>query len=344
MKTDINIYLISSENLKLRFNHLNLQIVKLKDLLDKLDFKYNFYQINNPSITDIEKNLDKIKDRVELNKDLISDNDFKNLVSPLNTCQLSNYLKQQKAIEMIKDGSTKLNFIIEDDLIIIDDFINNFKTVFNKIKSLDYDLLITSIAVNNNDDYKFLNSYDYFKVLISKSSYFISKDCADKLYNYLNKIKFNYKIQLSYFIWENKETIKSFIFNKNLLFEGSKLGIFTSSTNNNNFLYQNGDYIKLTQLVGNNDYLDDNIVKQAENIYNSSGKNNPDFQHSLGLIYYKNKDFKKAKEILIDAMFNLKKNDGFISQHNEILNNCINMHQFEQSDIENVLKLPGIYS
>jgi hypothetical protein len=29
---------------------------------------------------------------------------------------------------------------------------------------------------------------------------------------------------------------------------------------------------------------------------------------------------------------------------NEILNNCINMHQFEQSDIENVLKLPGIYS
>jgi len=344
MKTDINIYLISSENLKLRFNHLNLQIVKLKDLLDKLDFKYNFYQINNPSITDIEKNLDKIKDRVELNKDLISDNDFKNLVSPLNTCQLSNYLKQQKAIEMIKDGSTKLNFIIEDDLIIIDDFINNFKTVFNKIKSLDYDLLITSIAVNDNNDYKFLNSYDYFKVLIAKSSYFISKDCADKLYNYLDKIKFNYKIQLSYFIWENKETIKSFIFNKNLLFEGSKLGIFTSSTNNNNFLYQNGDYIKLTQLVGNNDYLDDNIVKQAENIYNSSGKNNPDFQHSLGLIYYKNKDFKKAKEILIDAMFNLKKNDGFISQHNEILNNCINMHQFEQSDIENVLKLPGIYS
>jgi hypothetical protein len=40
----------------------------------------------------------------------------------------------------------------------------------------------------------------------------------------------------------------------------------------------------------------------------------------------------------------LKKNDGFISQQNEILNNCINMHQFEQSDIDNVLKLQGIYS
>ncbi len=188
-----------------------------------------------------------------------------------------------------------------------------------------------------------LNSINYFKILIAKSSYFISNTCASKIYNFMNKITFTYKIQLSYFIYKNKDNIKSYVFNRNLLFEGSKLGIFTTSINNNNYLYQNGEFVKLSQLIGNNDYIDDDIVKKGETIYNASGKNNPEFQHTMGLIYYKNKQYKKAKEIIIEAVNNLKRNDGLITQQNEILNNCINMHQFEQSDIENVLKLNGIY-
>jgi hypothetical protein len=345
MKQDIGIYILTSENLKMRFNHLNQQIVRLKGLFDKKDFNYQFFQINKPSSGDIETNLDKYKDRVQLNKDEITDTDFKNLISPINTNQLSNYMKQTKALEMIRDGKAKINFIIEDDIMIIDEFADNFLNLLEKIKTLDFDLIFTSVAINDNSiDYKFLNSLEYFKVLISKSSYFITKDCATKLLPYFDKVKFNYKINLSYYIWENKDTIKSLIFNKNIFFEGSKIGLFTTSVNNNNFLYQNGEYVKLAQLIGNNEYLDDETVKKAEEIYNSSGKNNADFQHSLGLVYYKNKDYKKAKDMLIESVLNLKKNDGFICQHNEALNNCINMHQFEQSDIENILKLSGIYS
>ncbi len=345
MKTDIGIYIITSEHLKLRFNHLNQQIVRLKGFFDKANYNYQFFQINNPSSNEIEKNLDKYKNRVQLNKDEIEDNDFKNLISPINTNQLSNFLKQEKALEMIKNSKTKINFIIEDDIMIIDEFANNFLDLLEKIKTQEFDLIFTSVAINDNSsEFKFIKSIEYFKVLIAKSSYFITNDCAANLLTYFEKIKFNYKINLSHYIWENKESVKSLIFNKNLLFEGSKIGLFSTSVNNNNFLYQNGEYVKLAQLIGNHEYLDDEVVKKAEDIYNSSGKNNPDFQHSLGLVYYKNKNFKKAKETLIEAILNLKKTDGFICQHNEALNNCINMHQFEQSDIENVLKLPGIYS
>ena len=345
MKTDINIYIITSEHLKSRFNHLNYQINKLKTIFTKLEFNINFIQINNPSINEIEKTIDTYKQRVNTNKDDIEDNDFKNLISTINIHQLSNYIKQQKAMEMIKNGNCHLNFIIEDDVMFIDDFNDNFSKVLEMIKTLEFDLFFTSIAINNkDDDYKAIKSFEPFKVLIAKSSYFITKKCASNLFEYLNNIKFNYKIQLSYYIWENRETIKSFIFNKNLLFEGSKIGIFYTSINNNNFLYQNGEYIKLTQIMGNNEYIDDDILKEAENIYNNNGKNNADFQHTLGLLYYKNKNYKKAKETMIDAVMNLHKNDGYISSQNELLNNCINMHQFEQSDIENVLKLDGIYS
>lgn len=345
MKTNINIYIITSEHLKARFNHLNHQIVKFKDIFNKTDFIYNFIQINNPSHKDIEKSLDNYKDRVKINKEELEDNDFKKLANPLNTYQLSNFIKQEKAIEMIKNGDCNLNYIIEDDVMIIDEFIDNFMKLIEIIKKTkEFDLIFTSIAINQTlPEYKLLESFDVFKILIAKSSYFISKNCASKLFDYLQIIRFSYKIQLSYYIWENRKTIKSFVFNKNLLFEASKIGIFNTSVNTNNYLYQNGEYIKLTQ-IANNEYIDDTTLKDAENIYNSNGKNNPDFQHTMGLIYYKNKNYKKAKEIMIDAILNLKKNEGYISPQNELLNNCINMHQFEQSDIENVLKLEGIYS
>ena len=345
MKTDINIYIITSDYLKSRFNHLNLQIVKLKGIMEKLNINYNFIQINNPSSKDIEKNIDKFRERVDLNKDNIKDDDFKNLISPLNTNQISNFAKQHKAIEAIKNNDCKINFIIEDDIMIIDDFIDNFTNLMEKIKTLDFDIVFTSISVNDPESKEnFLNSYDFFKVLISKSSYFITKDCASKLSDFLEKIRFPYKLHLSYFISENRETIKSYIYNKNLLFEGSKIGLFSTSINNNNFLYQNGEFIKMTKLIDNKETLDDSTMKEIEKIYESSGKNNPDFQHTVGLSYYKNKKYKEAKEMLIEAVLNLNKNDGYLAPQSEVLNNCINMHQFEQSDIDNVLKLDGIYS
>ena len=42
MKTNIGIYIITSEYLKLRFNHLNQQIVRLKGLFDKTDYNYQY--------------------------------------------------------------------------------------------------------------------------------------------------------------------------------------------------------------------------------------------------------------------------------------------------------------
>lgn len=349
MKTNISIFIITSDNLKLRFNNLNQQIAKLKSILTKKDINFTFNQINNPSSSEIEKNLDKYKEKVVLDKASIEDDDFKNLIQPINTNQLSNFAKHLKAFELIKsnnenEGEKHHYFIIEDDIIIIDEFIDNINLLLDEINKNSYDLVLTGIAINQPGDFKLLNSYNYFKVLVAKSSYFISKDCAIKLIDFMDKIKFSFKVNLSYFIWNNKDIIKCFVSNKNLFFEGSKIGIFSTSINNNNFLYQNGEFVKLSQLVGDKDFIDIQTLKQAEEIYNSAGKNNPDFQHTLGLAYYKNKNYKKAKELLIESVLNLKKSDGYICQHNEILNNCINMHQFEQSDIENVLKLPGIYS
>ena len=126
MKNYIDVYIITSEHLKPRFASLNQQIAKLKTILTSNDYKFNFHQINNPSHQDIEKSINDYKDIVDLNKDIIEDDDFKNLIIPLNTNQISNFLKHKKALELIKKSKNRLNFIIEDDFIIIDEFIQNF--------------------------------------------------------------------------------------------------------------------------------------------------------------------------------------------------------------------------
>ena len=267
MKNYIDVYIITSEHLKPRFASLNQQIAKLKTILISNDFKFNFHQINNPSHKDIEKNINDYKDIVDLNKDIIEDEDFKNLVIPLNTNQISNFLKHKKALELIKKSKNKLNFIIEDDFIIIDEFIQNFNEVLTFINKSDFDILFTSISMNEEKENDFKQTTDFFKIIVAKSSYFITNDCSIKLLDFITKIRLTYKLNLSYFIWNNRNTIKSLIYNKNVCFEGSKIGLYPTSTAINNFLYQNSEFVKLNSIIANKDEVSDEDIIEEELIY-----------------------------------------------------------------------------
>lgn len=47
---------------------------------------------------------------------------------------------------------------------------------------------------------------------------------------------------------------------------------------------------------------------------------------------------------MIDACLNIKKYNGYLTKTNEILNNCINMFQYDQIDLEECKKLKSKYS
>ena len=85
-------------------------------------------------------------------------------------------------------------------------------------------------------------------------------------------------------------------------------------------------------------------IKKIENHYNSFGKDNPDFQHILGLIYFKNNKYKEAVETLKSAIINYKNAEGYMIQNNELLNNAINIYQHYQDDIKDCFEKEGIYS
>ena len=67
------------------------------------------------------------------------------------------------------------------------------------------------------------------------------------------------KLSLSKFIFDNKENIKSYILNKHTIFEGSKIGIFPTSVNTNNYLIQNNPQNTSSLIYANRQMLNRKI-------------------------------------------------------------------------------------
>jgi hypothetical protein len=341
---NIDIYVIKSNHLKIREKSIESNIAAMKVIMqDK--YKVNVIPITSPSISEIETNLKDYDKSINLNPNENDDEDFRKLQGPFNLAQLSNLYKHKNAYDLIRKSKTTHNYIIEDDVLLLPECMNNFKELIYKLESFEYDILLTCVSNNEagNNPLNIVLSSVYFKTLVMKSSYFITPQTANKLYEYMNVIRYNMKLTLSIFINENKSNIRAYALNKNTVFEGSKLGVFPTSVNTANFLIQNASFIKfidyLNKLNNNNDVNMNDVLEQ----YNMYGKDIPDFQHILGLIYYKKNMFKEAIEILKDAVINFKNKEGYLIPQNEIINNCINMHQYYQDDIIKCFSQPGKY-
>jgi GR25 family glycosyltransferase involved in LPS biosynthesis len=303
------------------------------------NFNVKIINILKPSIEDIEQNLTDYDKKINLNNDEINDPDFKTAQVKFNLAQLSNLHKHIQAYDIIKNSKTKHNFIIEDDIILLDEHKNNFNDFLKLLKTIDYDLLLTCLAMNDDNKINVVPVNNYFKILLTKNSYFLTPSTAKKLYEYMSVIRFPMKLSLSKFIFDNKNTLKSYLLNKHTIFEGSKLGIFPTTVNTTNYLIQNNSYITLTNMINNNE----TDLNKAYKHYMDYGRDNADFQHMLGLLYYKNKKYKEAIDILKLAVINFKKNEGYMIQYNEIINNCINIYQLYQDDIKDCFNKKGLY-
>ena len=342
MNKIINIIVIYTKSLSKRTQYINSTLTFLKNLCEKYNLKVNIIIVDSPNHSDILSDGEKYNKRV--NYDKIENCEYNNNIIPLNPNQISNIEKQRNALLKVKDN--EYNLILEDDVIISKDYIDNIELLIKNINILDnLDILITSDFIyNENKNIELLSFKEYDKILISKSSYFINKKTADKLFESTNIFKYDYKVSLTKFLKNNKDNIDSKILNKCIFLEGSKVGIFGSSLKNKNFLSQNSQYIELAKLVNFN-IIDGNIIKNASEIYKSlENLENPEIDHIYGLLYYKSNDINNAKKYLNRSIINMKKNNNYCSKSNEILNNTINIYKLDQEFFEECKNLKSKYS
>jgi len=345
----LNIFIIHSEELTNRVKYVNSTIEMIKSICEKKDINVNVSSINEPNKNFIDNKINIYNSRVKYEKEEgeLKDEQFNNLINNLNVNQISNIEKCRCAMNMI-NKEDELYFIIEDDVLIGTDYVDNLNTLFSKlsddsISPTDWDILFTCMASIDNDALKLVDSRNTYKFLVSKSSFFINAKTAKRLFEYLEIFKYNLKNGISKFIWNNKD-IKSKVLNKHTFLEGSKVGIFPSSVNGNNFLYQNMHFVNLAKL-SNNTVITDEIVGDALNIYKEvKNLNSPDVLHTMAIIYYKKGDFEESKKYFMDAYTSLVNNKGFLSKSSEILNNAINIYKHDQKFLEECKKNKSKYS
>lgn len=344
----LNIYVVHCDKLNNRVKYINSTLELIKKLSDKNGFNLNVKIMNEPGVDYIETNKDAYNKRINLEKDSseISESYFNNLIRPLNMYQISNIEAHRNIYNNIHNND-ELHFVIEDDVVINQNYINNIELFFENMKNglfPEWDILFTSTASTNDNPMELVPSRTPFKAILSKSSYFIKPKLAQELIEHFKTLKYTFKIGLSKYIYDN-QNIKSFVLNKHTFMEGSKIGIFTTSIHTSmNFLYQNINYVKLANMTSTPSLTDEQLV-EAEKLFETiKDMRNPDILHTMAILYYKHKNFVKAKELMIEACIEIEKGHGIVSKSTEILNNAINMFQYDQPNVEECKKKKSKYS
>lgn len=351
--TYLHIYAVYSNSLENRMKYINSTIDFVKNTTEKLGYTCSVNVITEPSKEFIDKNIETFNKRVKYDKypdDSKANRDYNGLIQPLNSCQISNIEKHR---EIYKNIMTKnendICLILEDDVVVGQEYTHNIEQFFKKIKDKelgDWDMIFTCLPpINGEGKMSLKPTRDIFNHLMCKSSYILKPSICKRLIDFLEVFKFSLKNGLSRFIHENTD-LNIMYFNRHLFLEGSKIGILPSSINQNNFLFQNNQFITLTNISNKpeSDISDDDI-KEVEKLYESTKHmDSADIMHIIGIIYYKKKMYQKSKQFLIDAVASLKRNKGYLQQNSEILNNCINMHQYDQIYLEECKSIPSKYS
>lgn len=319
----------------------------IKRLAEEKQMTVNIKIITDPTKEDIEHNVEEHNKRVKYDKEegVYADNQFNQTINVLNTHQISNIEKHRILYNHIQKED-ELHFVIEDDVLVGEDYIQNIKELFDQLannKLSDWDILFTCLSDVDNGSLNLRNSRDNYKLLLSKSSFFIRPHIAKQLAQYLEVYRYTLKNAISKFIWDNK-SVKSRVLNKHTFLEGSKMGLFTTSINNSNFLYQNSSFMELARIAANETITDD-MVTQAEKIYKTLEKlDNPDVLHTMGILYYKRKDYENAKKYMTESCEKIQSGFGYLSKSSEILNNAINIYQYDQMYLEECKTKQSKYS
>ena len=334
---NLNIYLIYTEKLENRQGNINSSLEAIKKICSENNINFKLNIISTPCNDTIDKNIQDYNKRVDYSK-FPGDNEYNDYISSLNSYQISNYEKQKNAFKHIIDSDNSNNddiyMIIEDDIIIGKAYLDNIKDLLVNINEINWDILLTSLNVINNTQ-EYIEYNTIYKKLLSKSCYFIKPKMCKLLYNSMNTFKLRFKHLLCKFINDNNYTV--LFYNKNTFVEGSKIGIYPSSVNPNNYLYFNNNYIELSK-ISNKQIVDKDDIIKAMELFNNNNFDSPDFFNVLSIIYVKNKDYDNAKKYSLEALECMKRNKGYLQKNSEILNNCINMWKYEQNMLEDCKK------
>mgnify|MGYP003346399314 FL=1 len=336
MSKIINLFIIHSKHLTLRKNRLQNTLRIIDDIGKKNNFiiKTQFILQHDPD--EIQSKIDELNKLVSY--DPINDDDFDKQRYMLSVQLISNIEKHKQAWKLIQNmPSNNLNLIIEDDAILLPECISNFDEFLN-INDNNWDMIILGLSVNipSQDSNNFINFRNILKILPSKEAYCLKPSTAKLFLEQSQNYKFTLRLSLSYLIKTNPE-LKIVFPKKRLFIDGSKLGIVPSSIHPTNVLVFNNEYIQMHQYIHKSPEDIKKNFNEIQKLYRIvENLHNPDIMHLYGVLLKKINRLEEAEEILIEGIQELKKQQGFLNNQSEILNNLVDIYKYMQKDINTI--------
>ena len=337
MSKIINIFVIHSKHLTLRKNKFQNTLRSIDDAAKK-----NNYIVKTQFI--LQHEPDEIQSKIEeLNKlvsyDPINDDDFDKQRYMLSVQLISNIEKHKQAWKFIQNITNKsdINLIIEDDALLFPECIINFEEFLN-INDNKWDMITLGLSVNSpittNDN--FMNFRDIIKILPSKEAYCLKPSTAKLFLEQSQSYKFIMRLHLSYLIKTNPQ-LKIVFPKKRIFIDGSKLGVFPSSIHPTNILIFNNEYIQMHQYLHKSPEEIRSNLSQIQKLYRLvENLHSPDIMHLYGALMKKIGRLSEAEEILTEGIQELKKQQGFLNNQSEILNNLVDIYKDLQNDINTI--------
>ena len=336
MSKIINLFVIHSKHLTLRKNRLQNTLRIIDDIGKKNNFiiKTQFILQHDPD--EIQSKIDELNKLVSY--DPINDDDFDKQRYMLSVQLISNIEKHKQAWKLIQNmPSNNLNLIIEDDALLLPECISNFDEFLN-INDNNWDMIILGLSVNipSQDSNNFINFRNILKILPSKEAYCLKPSTAKLFLEQSQNYKFTLRLSLSYLIKTNPE-LKIVFPKKRLFIDGSKLGIVPSSIHPTNVLVFNNEYIQMHQYIHKSPEDIKKNFNEIQKLYRIvENLHNPDIMHLYGVLLKKINRLEEAEEILIEGIQELKKQQGFLNNQSEILNNLVDIYKYMQKDINTI--------
>lgn len=315
----IDVYIIHDSSLKTRKD--NVQFIK--DNLSKMSIinevnivtKFNNEELNSQMV----KNL--IRKQKPQNPDEV-DKAFEKFHNTLNINNISNYLKHFSALESISK-SGKYGIVLEDDVIVADSFESKLNSMIDK--SFEMVMFGQPFTKKPIQDFEKISNYDNKVLLPSCESYFVTSQVATNLMKHMLPLAFQTNIGLSIAI--NKTNTEVYKLYPNICIDGSKLGKYTSSINNNNILMYNSKYNELYQIIQNDEVDLDAFIKIYET---AEFKESPDMLYLKGLCLLKSNKIIEAKNIF-DIVYSKFCDDGCkLDKTSSFMNNYISFYRVMQ--------------
>lgn len=311
----LHVIIIHAKHLVYRKNSLLDTLKVLEEICTKKGYVYSAHYVHEHELIDTRKNIKDIEKQVE--KYDGDDNTFS--TTPFTVEQISNFLKQRRALEKVIELNGDIHLVIEDDCTMIP---QNLADFLEDPRPDEWDILFLGMPCSS-ETYEIKDTRELIKVIPSKEMYCIHQSTAKTILPHLQKISFPYRVQLSYIIDKNKD-IRSMYSTKRISIEGSKFGFCPCSVHENNVLIYNKGFVALFNLLSS----DKITLEEVENHYKSvEYLESPEIMHLYGVLLHKCNKSLEARNIFEKALDQMKLKNGLITRRSELLNNAINICQ-----------------